>query len=29
MATKSSLSLGSGQGHDALELNSREVLPAD
>src|SRR5712691_4190183 len=29
MATRSLLSRGSDQGHDALELNSREVLPAD
>jgi hypothetical protein len=28
MATTSLLSRGSDQGHDALELNSREVLPA-
>ncbi len=29
MATRSLLSRGSDQGYDALELNSREVLPAD
>ena len=28
MATRSLLSRGSDQGHDALKLNSREVLPA-
>ncbi len=28
MATRSLLSLGSDEGHDALESNSCEVLPA-
>jgi len=29
IATRSLLSRGSDQGHDAFKLNSREVLPAD